>query len=199
MQFTPPTFFSQALDGEFKRIAVQEDLTMEELVEEVSRLVKTFRGKPHDDTRKCTRQVYNWRSGKWPVPSNLIPLLCRRFGSTALINALAAECSDVVVAVPEGADVPRMVSRSLKSDLALFEEFLSAHESDGFQEHELRALREKSEQAVRNIYRLVEIAGADCERRAVDRDQSKRSSSDHSKRSPQNPSDQVLTHGGGRT
>jgi len=178
----PPTTFARVLDSEFKRIAEQEDKTMEDLTDEITHLVN-----------RRPREFYNWRSGKWPVPSNLIPVLCRRFGSTALVSALVAECSDVIVVVPEGADVPRMVARTMKKDMTLFENFLDAHDSDGFQPHELSTLREMAQQTISDIVRLVEVAGAECDRLA----ESKRSSSDHSKRSQNNPSDHSLTHGGG--
>ncbi|HKO43385.1 MAG TPA: hypothetical protein VJU84_08845 [Pyrinomonadaceae bacterium] len=187
MQF-PPTTFARILDSEFKRIYEQEDKTMEELVGEIAQLVN-----------RRPREIYNWRCGKWPVPSSAIPTLCRRFGSTALVNALVAECSDVAVVVPEGADVPRMVTRTMKKDLALFEQFLDAHDSDGFQPHELRTLREMAEQTIADIYRLVEVAGADCDHRTQLRLNPSDHPGDHSKRSGNNSSDHLATHGGGRT
>lgn len=151
-----PTTFSRTLDAEMKRIAKQEDdRSMEELTEEIAQLVN-----------RRPREIYNWRSGKWSPATQLIPILCRRFGSVALAQAVMAECTDVTVIVPEGADIPRMVSSQLRSDMALCEGFLKAYESDGVQEHELRALREMAERVNREVHQLVEVAAADCEQRS---------------------------------
>lgn len=152
-----PPAIGRAFTAELKRIASIEDKTMESLCEEIGNLVG-LKGKEQ-------RQLYNWRSGKWPLPSNVIPMLCRRFRSRALLHALEAECADVVVEVPEAVDMTRLVSRSMRQDLALCEQFLGAYEGDGIQPRELRALQETAQRTIAEIYRLVEVAGADCERR----------------------------------
>src|ERR1700754_5050566 len=82
---------ARTLDDEFKRVAKHDDLTMEELVDQVSEMS----GYTH-------RQLYNFRSGKWPLPAAIIPLLCQRFGSRILMQALAAECERTPISVPEG-------------------------------------------------------------------------------------------------
>jgi len=153
----PPAAIGRAFTAELKRIAVIEDKTMEELCEEVGRLVG-LEGKQQ-------RQLYNWRSGKWPLPSNVIPILCRRFKSLALLHALEDECSDVVVDVPDCFDLTREVSRTVRKDLEAYEHYLKAFEGDGIQHHELRELRELMEDVVRNAHRFLEIAATDCERR----------------------------------
>lgn len=154
---SPASAIGRAFTAELKRIAEIEETTMDALCEEVAQLVG-LRGKEY-------RQLYNWRSAKWPLPSNVIPTLCRRFKSLALLHALETECRDVVIDVPEGADLPRLVSHSMRQDLHLCEQFLAAYESDGIQPRELRALRETAERTIASIYRLVEVAGADCEKR----------------------------------
>jgi hypothetical protein len=69
---------ARALDDEFKRVAKAEDISMESLVAEVAA------------GAGCTpRQVYNYRFGKWPIPSSLIPTLCQRFRSTLLLDVLS--------------------------------------------------------------------------------------------------------------
>jgi hypothetical protein len=162
MQSNPTSSIGRAFTAELKRIAELEDKTMEQLCTEIATLVG-LKGKEH-------RQLYNWRAGKWPLPSNLIPTLCRRFKSRALLYALEAECTEVVVDVPTPADITRLVSHSMRQDLTLCEQFLNAYESNGIQPRELRSLRETAERTVASIHLLVEVASADCEsREAVSR------------------------------
>lgn len=170
----PPT-----INSEFRRVQQDEGVSMEDLVADVARL-----------TGKKERQIYNYRSGKWSLPADLLPVLCRRFGSLALIDALRDECRDTQVAVPAGFELTRLVSGTLRQDLSLYEKFISAFESDGIQPRELRELRELAERLIAGIYRLVEVAGADCESRAVvDLRSNQGSSTDHSKDHLQNSTD----------
>ncbi len=161
MQFTPPTALSRTLDSEFKRIAQEEEKTMEELTNEIVGLVG-----------RRPREIYNWRSGKWPLPSNLIPVLSRRFKSLALLNTLLVECSDVKIEIPEGADLALKVSARIRKTLRCYEKYLNAFESGGGVEpHEMPELRERLEDVIRGAYEFLEIAAADLERRAEARNQ----------------------------
>jgi hypothetical protein len=150
--------FPQALDSEFKRVARTEEIPMEELVAEVARL-----------TNKSTREIYNWRSGRWSLKVELIPALCVRFGSRALVEALDRDCGHVAVEVPESFDLSRAVSTTVREDLGYYEEFLKAFESDGVDPSELVRLRELMERVVGNAHHFLEIAAADCERRQAQR------------------------------
>lgn len=68
---------ARALDDEFKRIARLEDVPMLDLVTQVA------------GSLGCSeRQLYNYRSGKWPLPSSFLPALCQRFNSTLLLDVL---------------------------------------------------------------------------------------------------------------
>ena len=96
----------QTLDAEFKRLAREEQRPMEELVEEVARLVG-----------KSPRQIYNFRSGKWDIPSQLIPVFCKRFRSLALLQALADECRETEIEVPEHYELTCLVSKTVRDDL----------------------------------------------------------------------------------
>src|SRR5438270_647575 len=104
---------SRALDGEFKRVAKAEGKTREEFVSEIAKL-----------TKKSERQIYNFRSGKWPIPDCLYPILCNRFGSRALANALLDECGETPIAVPDSYDLTKLTSQTVREDLAYYEEFL---------------------------------------------------------------------------
>src|SRR3989442_134915 len=69
---------ARALDDEFKRVARIEDIPMQALIEEIAAL-----------TGCSVRQLYNYRSGKWPLPSSLIAPLCERFKSRLLFELLS--------------------------------------------------------------------------------------------------------------
>jgi hypothetical protein len=146
------------LDSEFKRVANDEGVPMEELVAEVAGL-----------TKKSERQIYNFRSGKWPIPDCLYPILCKRFRSRALANALLDDCGETPVKVPDSYELPVLASKTIREDLEYYAEFLADFESDGIDPGELKHLRELAERVVRNVYGFVEIAAEDCERRQLQR------------------------------
>jgi len=155
---------------------------MEELVAQVSRLIQ-----------RSVRHIYNYRTGKWAYEPAFIPLLCARFKSRALLDALVGECSEVRIEIPEKFDLTRLVSATVRQDLEFYESFLEAFESDGIQQTELPRLRELMERVVYNAHRFLEIAAADCDRRQVSRfdpGSIQRSSTDHSKDHTCNSTDQ---------
>lgn len=94
---------SDLLEAEFQRVQKEEDVPMGELVDEVARLVG------------CTpRQLYNYRAGKWSLPSNLIPALCKRFKSRVLIDALVGELEGASFEMPFKGDI-----RALSKDIVV--------------------------------------------------------------------------------
>jgi transcriptional regulator with XRE-family HTH domain len=69
---------SLALDEEFRRVAQEEDVPMGDLVAEVAKMLG------------CSeRMIYNYRSGKWSIPSSFLSPLCKRFRSPLLFEVLA--------------------------------------------------------------------------------------------------------------
>ncbi len=68
---------AKVLDEEFKRVAKLEEKDLAVLMEEVAREIGVDQ-----------RSLYNFRSGKWPLPAAIVPRLCQRFGSTKLVKAL---------------------------------------------------------------------------------------------------------------
>jgi hypothetical protein len=143
------------LDDEFKRVAKAEGIFIEELVAEVSRLIQ-----------KSERQIYNYRSGKWELPGSLIPILCRRFRSRALLIALEEECQDTTIEIPEGFELTLLVSQTVRADLQHYESFLKAFEDGAIDARELAELRESSDRVVLNVRHFEAIAVTDYERRA---------------------------------
>lgn len=99
-----------ALDEEFKRVAKNEDVPMGDLVAGVAELLG------------CTdRMIYNYRSGKWPLPSSYVPVLCKRFKSTLLFNVLAAAVTEADQASPiiDDADLNEISVRDQAKNLLI--------------------------------------------------------------------------------
>ncbi len=145
----PPT-----LDREFKRVAKFEQISMEDLVNEVAAL-----------TDCSTRQLYNYRSGKWDLPSGLIPILCKRFRSRALLDELAGACAETPVDVPDAFDLTRLVAQTVRDDMHHFEKFLDAFEDGVIEPREMEELRESGARVVGNVRKFEAIAEADFSRR----------------------------------
>lgn len=145
---------ADTLHREFKRVARAEQIAMEDLVNEVSKLVE------------CSpRQIYNYRSGKWDLPSGLIPALCKRFRSRALLDELTAGCAETPVDVPDAFDLTRLVAQTVRDDMRHFEKFLDAFEDGVVEGHELAELRESGARVVENVRQFEAIAEADFNRR----------------------------------
>lgn len=142
------------LDDEIKRVAKAEGITREELVDEVSRLAGCG-----------IRQIYNYRSDKWALPAKLIPVLCKRFRSQALLYALVQECEGLQVEVPDNYDLVRLVAQAIRTDMQHYDQYLQAFDSNGIDANELATLRATSERIIVNLRHLDAIAGADYERR----------------------------------
>jgi aminopeptidase N len=99
---------SFVLDEEFKRVAKVEDTPMGDLVAEIAELLG------------CTdRMLYNWRSGKWSLPSDYVPILCKRFKSTLLLDVLAEALKDQAALIHSEADLNKSTIRELSKDLVI--------------------------------------------------------------------------------
>jgi len=142
------------LDVEFKRVAKVEKISMEDLVDECARLVKC-----------SSRQIYNYRSGKWLLPGEMIPALCKRFGSLSLLHVLADGCRETAVEIPEQFELSRLVSQTVREDLKHYERFLGAFEDGVIEKGELEELLISGERVIQNVRQFEAIAVADFERR----------------------------------
>src|SRR5262245_15373075 len=85
---------AQVLDDEFKRVAREEDRPMNDLVHEIATLAGV-----------TSRQLYNYRTGKWPIPARVIPMISRRFRSTALLTVLRDQSQNPDQAIAGGPDL----------------------------------------------------------------------------------------------
>lgn len=147
------------LDGEFKRVAKAEQVSMDDLVTECARLIEC-----------STRQLYNYRSGKWLLPGEMIPRLCKRFGSLALLHALEDECRETSIEIPEQFELSRLVSQTVRDDLRHYERFLDAFEDGVIERGEMEELRASGDRIVQNVRQFEAIAAADHARRCQFRD-----------------------------
>lgn len=127
---------AHTLNEEFRRVAKEEDITLEQLTEEIA-----------SATNYTTRQLYNFRSGKWPIPSELIPYFVMRFKSRAVLNALIGLCDSVPVEVPEQYNLAKLSSDAVRSTLVYYEQNLSAFDDGKISRNELNELRESGERA----------------------------------------------------
>lgn len=158
------------LDDEFKRVAKEEQIEMADLVVECARLIG------------CSpRQLYNYRSGKWPLPGDAIPALCKRFGSLTLLHALAEGCRKTPIEVPEQFELSQLTARTVRDDLRHYERFLSAFEDGDVDKGELDELLVSGDRVIQNVRQFEAIAVAAHERRSRLRvSQSKRTPSEQS-------------------
>ena len=111
------------------------------------------------------RQVYHWRSGHHPLPGEHVPILCKRFGSLALMDELNRASTDTEIEVPDIFDLALQASRAVREDMAAYERFLLSFEGDGIQPGERDELRVLAARAHRNLDQLMDITEADCARR----------------------------------
>jgi hypothetical protein len=146
------------LNAEILALAKRENKTdeklMKELMTELGRLCGVSR-----------RMVYHWRSGHHPLPGEHVPVLCERFGSRVLLDALTAAATETAVDIPDNFDLAILASRSVREDLAFIEQILLDFESDGIQPGEMTRLHELEARAHQNLHRLMGIAVEDCARR----------------------------------
>jgi hypothetical protein len=111
---------ARALDSEIKRVAKDEDKTMEEIVSEVAELIG-----------KHPRHVYNYRSGKWPLPSDKIAILCKRFGSYSLANAIKEEASNEEIPIPDQYDIGELAVEGLRRVCDYHSQLMDAFKQPG--------------------------------------------------------------------
>src|SRR5262245_52249075 len=140
---------AQALDDEFKRVAHEEDMAMSDLVEEVAAL-----------TSLSPRHLYNLRSGKWSIPARIIPVVSRRFRSTALITALRGQMSEPPSMQIECSEISERAMNLLKRIIDHHSALLDKISSPALDANDLLRLEESTEriiQSERELYACVEI------------------------------------------
>ena len=142
------------LDREFVRVAKSEGIPVDDLMEEVAAL-----------SHLKIRQLYNYRSGKQVIPATLIPIFCKRFKSRALLHALEAACNETLEVVPDGYDVTRLVTQTVRDTLNHYEKYLDAFEDGVITKQELDELMSSGDRVAQSISQFKAIAVEDYERR----------------------------------
>jgi hypothetical protein len=153
MKLLTPLFNQEIL-----RVAIDEKKTDEDSIKDLLIEIAKLCG-------VTLRAVYHWRSGRHALPSDVVPILCKRFGSNALLDELNRLRAQIEIEVPGQYDLAKMAARSVQEDMNFIEQILIAFESEGIQPGERDRLRELAARAHGNLHRLMEIAEADCARR----------------------------------
>lgn len=137
----------QVLDAEFKRVAREDDVSMETLVDDVSRA-----------SGFSPRQLYNFRSGKWPLPASLIPIACRRFKSRALLYSLIAEVERTPVIVPETYELTRLTTQAVRDAMSHYTLILDLFDDRRMEKPDVDELRRSTESVSQTLWAFLEIA-----------------------------------------
>jgi len=148
---------ARVLDDEFRRVAEDEGLAGAELVEDVCAIVG-----------KSPRQIYNYRSGKWPLPSSLIPPLCKRFKSSALLDALAGQVKENPLPITSDIDIGHFAIRVLKEVCDLHNTIIDADKGD-IEMSDLIGIDEAAEKVIQRERTLVALLHAKYEEMAAAR------------------------------
>jgi hypothetical protein len=140
-----PSPIALTFEAEIKRIAAEKGLEIGRVMEKLSGF-----------TGISTTHLYNYRTGKTPIPADLIPVFCRQFESKALAMTLLALCDE-----PDGEhedmDLTKFCSRSTREMLAFGEEFLEAFDDGRIDGHEEMKLRSTHAKIIRNANRKLEL------------------------------------------
>jgi len=148
------TNFAQTLDSEFHRVSREEQIRMAELVDEVAELAKI-----------TPRQLYNYRSGKWSPPASLIPVLCGRFKSRALIDSLTRDLEAAQVEVPESYDLAHLLVSSARSAFSQYERYFDLFDGSVIDLDDVEQIKLRSSEVIQSILKLNAIAEASYQRR----------------------------------
>lgn len=136
---------SLTLENEIKRIAAEREESIEETINKLSHL-----------SGITVRQIYNYRNGKTDIPSGLIPVFCRQFGSNALAMAILKQCEPTPEI--EDFDLVKLANKSARQTLKAHDRFLEAFEDGKIDGFEINELKKATAGAVANFHRLEGIA-----------------------------------------
>ncbi|HKV41698.1 MAG TPA: hypothetical protein VJX67_21015 [Blastocatellia bacterium] len=142
---------AQVLDAEFERVSKSEDVPMLDLVEEISSL-----------TGYSQAQLYNFRKGRFSVPSSLLPILCKRFKSRALIEALDGEIGPDPA---ETADFNQLAIEATREACELHYSMIGAFKAGGVTRKDLIAFEESIERIGQMQRKLLRMLGTESESR----------------------------------
>src|SRR5205085_4673313 len=108
---------ARTLDVECLRVARVEQLPMERLMNDLAQV-----------TGRKARELYNWRSCKWPIPSDVLPILCKRLGSFRLLEVVREQCRAERVPLPDPLDLVSLVAQTVREDMEHYGFLIAAFE-----------------------------------------------------------------------
>lgn len=135
---------SLTLESEIKRIAAERVEPMERVVRKLAEM-----------SGIGERQIYNYRTGKTDIPSSLIPVFCRQFGSNALAMAILQQCRESDE--QDCFDLVRLANQSARTTLQAHDKFLEAFDDGHINGFEYNELKKASAGAIANFHRLDQI------------------------------------------
>lgn len=141
-----PSPIALTFEAEIKRIAAEKGLEIGKVMEKLSGF-----------TGISTTHLYNYRTGKTPIPADLIPVLCKQFHSRALAMTLIAMCDETPEDDHDGLELTQFCSRSTREMLSFGEEFLAAFDDGKIDGHEEMRLRNSHAKIIRNANRKLEL------------------------------------------
>lgn len=133
-------------EAEIKRAAAEKGLEISAVMEKLSGF-----------TRISVSQLYNYRTGRTSIPSDVIPILCRQFNSNALAMAVVTMCDTVEPDDHDGFDLARFCSQSVRDMLQFGDEFMEAFEDGKIDGHEETRLNHAAAKIIRGTHRKLEL------------------------------------------
>lgn len=143
---------------EILRVAKQRNKATEEGIKDLLLEIAS-------DCNVKLRAIYHWRSGRHSIPSDLLPVICKRLGSNVLMEEMNRLRAQIEVEVPEEYDLARLAAHSIREDMEVYEQILIDFETEGIQPGEFERLLQLAARSHGNLHHLIAIAEADCQRR----------------------------------
>lgn len=147
---------AMTFNNEVKRLSLEKGISMDETVKLLS-----------GECNIGTRHIYNYRTGVTDIPSSLLPVFCRAFGSNALVMTLVDRCEVGDFEMGDAFDLINFCGQSLTDMMAGAQVFNEAVRDGKVDGHELVEVKNWMARIIRNAYRKIEIATQMRERRVA--------------------------------
>jgi len=136
---------SLTFESEIKRVAKEREDSIEKTIENLSEM-----------SGVTVRQIYNYRNGVTDIPSGLIPIFCKQFGSNALAMSILNQCGETEKI--DDYDIVRLANQSAQKTLKVHQDFLVAFEDGKVDGFELMDLKKSTATSVACFHLLEQIA-----------------------------------------
>lgn len=135
-------------DAEIKRLAEEKGLSIERAMKKLSGF-----------TGLSISQLYNYRSGKTPIPADLIPTFCKQFGSNALAMTVLAMC-ETTAEERDAFDLTRLCAKEVGTMLRFGDQFMESFDDGRIDGHEETRLSQSHAKIIRGANRMMEVVRA---------------------------------------